>query len=96
MSCGGALKGAADGVEFGGPSSRDIVLHRSAHRVRRAVAELPLEFREVLILREFQDHSYKHISEITGTPIGTVMSRLARARQRLQSILLQQREAGVL
>jgi RNA polymerase sigma-70 factor (ECF subfamily) len=44
------------------------------------VAGLPEEFREVLILREMEDLSYREIAEITGTPIGTVMSRLARAR----------------
>jgi RNA polymerase sigma-70 factor (ECF subfamily) len=44
------------------------------------VAQLPEEFREVLILREMEDMSYREIAEITGTPIGTVMSRLARAR----------------
>jgi RNA polymerase sigma-70 factor (ECF subfamily) len=44
------------------------------------VADLPEEFREVLILREMEDLSYREIAEITATPIGTVMSRLARAR----------------
>jgi len=44
------------------------------------VAGLPEEFREVLILREMEDLSYREIAEITGAPIGTVMSRLARAR----------------
>ena len=45
-----------------------------------ARAGLPEEFREVLILREMEDLSYREIAGITGTPIGTVMSRLARAR----------------
>jgi RNA polymerase sigma-70 factor (ECF subfamily) len=44
------------------------------------VAGLPEEFREVLILREMEDLSYREIAEVTGVPIGTVMSRLARAR----------------
>ena len=44
------------------------------------LALLPEEFREVLILREMEDMSYREIAEITGAPIGTVMSRLARAR----------------
>jgi len=44
------------------------------------VAGLPEEFREVLILREMEELSYREIAEITGAPIGTVMSRLARAR----------------
>jgi RNA polymerase sigma-70 factor (ECF subfamily) len=55
-----------------------------------AVAELPLAYREVLILREMEELSYKHIARIANIPIGTVMSRLARARGLLQrSPLLQ-------
>lgn len=49
-----------------------------------AVAELPLAYREVLILREMEDLSYKEIARIAGIPVGTVMSRLARARNLLQ------------
>ncbi|HTE46823.1 MAG TPA: sigma-70 family RNA polymerase sigma factor [Gemmatimonadaceae bacterium] len=51
--------------------------------VNRAVAALPTEFREVIVLREIDGLSYKEISDIVGAPIGTVMSRLARARKRL-------------
>jgi RNA polymerase sigma-70 factor (ECF subfamily) len=49
-----------------------------------AVAELPLAFREVLILREMEELSYKEIARVVNIPIGTVMSRLARARALLQ------------
>ena len=49
-----------------------------------AVAELPLAYREVLILRELEEMSYKEIARIADIPIGTVMSRLARARTMLQ------------
>jgi RNA polymerase sigma factor (sigma-70 family) len=48
---------------------------------------LPLEFREVMILRELEELPYKEISEIVRVPIGTVMSRLARGRKRLQQCL---------
>ncbi|HEV2300042.1 MAG TPA: sigma-70 family RNA polymerase sigma factor [Stellaceae bacterium] len=51
--------------------------------VRSLVAELPVELRETLVLRELEELSYKEISEVTQTPIGTVMSRLWRARRRL-------------
>jgi RNA polymerase sigma-70 factor (ECF subfamily) len=51
--------------------------------IERAVAALPTEFREVIVLREIEDLSYREISDVVGVPIGTVMSRLARARQRL-------------
>lgn len=55
--------------------------------VERAVAALPVEFREVIVLREVQELSYKEISDVVGAPIGTVMSRLARARKRLADAL---------
>jgi len=48
------------------------------------IAALPEEFREVLILREMEDLSYREIADVTGAPIGTVMSRLARARAMLR------------
>jgi RNA polymerase sigma-70 factor (ECF subfamily) len=52
--------------------------------VSQALQDLPVEFREILVLREIEGLSYKEISEVTGHPIGTVMSRLARARKRMQ------------
>jgi RNA polymerase sigma factor (sigma-70 family) len=58
-------------------------------RLTRALEELPVRFREVLILRELEGCSYKEIATITAIPIGTVMSALARARQRLQRVLAQ-------
>lgn len=58
-----------------------------ADRLRQAVEELPLEFREAIVLRELEGFSYKEISAITSVPMGTVMSRLARARNRLQQTL---------
>ena len=53
----------------------------------RALDALPDEFREVIVLREIQELSYKEISDVVGVPIGTVMSRLARGRKRLASAL---------
>jgi len=55
--------------------------------VRKALDELPANFREVLILREFEGMSYKEIANITGMPPGTVMSSLSRARGRLRQAL---------
>ena len=54
-----------------------------ASLIRRLIEALPEAFREVLVMREFDDLSYRQIAAITATPIGTVMSRLARARQML-------------
>jgi RNA polymerase sigma factor (sigma-70 family) len=56
--------------------------------VRQALAELPVEFREVLVLRELEGLSYKEIAVITNLPAGTIMSRLARARERLRHCLV--------
>ena len=53
----------------------------------RALEALPLEFREVLIMRELEDLSYKEISTVADIPLGTVMSRLARARTMLRNSL---------
>src|SRR6476659_6491161 len=55
--------------------------------LQRALDGLPAEFREVIVLREVQELSYREISDVVGVPIGTVMSRLARARRRLASAL---------
>jgi RNA polymerase sigma-70 factor, ECF subfamily len=56
-------------------------------RLEVALNALPAKFREILVLRELEDCSYKEIAAITSVPIGTVMSALARARQRLQQAL---------
>jgi RNA polymerase sigma factor (sigma-70 family) len=56
-----------------------------------ALGELPLNFREVLVLRELEGLSYKEIAELIGVPIGTVMSSLARGRERLREALLRAR-----
>jgi RNA polymerase sigma factor (sigma-70 family) len=53
--------------------------------IRRLVAELPEPFREAIVLREVNDLSYQEIAEVAGVPVGTVMSRLARARAMLRS-----------
>jgi RNA polymerase sigma-70 factor, ECF subfamily len=60
---------------------------RESETLRHALEELPEEFREVIVMRELEGMGYKEIAEVTGVPIGTVMSRLARARQRLQQAL---------
>ena len=53
--------------------------------IRRLVAALPEPFREAIVLREMNDLSYQEIAEVAGVPLGTVMSRLARARAMLRS-----------
>ena len=58
---------------------------RTATTIRRLVAALPQPFREAIVLREVNDLSYQEIAEVAGVPVGTVMSRLARARSMLRS-----------
>jgi RNA polymerase sigma-70 factor (ECF subfamily) len=73
-----------DGVETGLNPEELLLLNADQQLLRQAVEELPIEFREVIILRELEGLSYKEIASVTGVPLGTVMSRLARARKRLQ------------
>ena len=65
-----------------------------AEAVRRAIEELPVEFREIVILREMEGFSYKEIADLAGVPLGTVMSRLARARRLLQKQLAKEFKSG--
>jgi RNA polymerase sigma factor (sigma-70 family) len=59
-----------------------------ARKLNQAIASLPDEFRETLVLREMEDMSYRDIAQVVGAPIGTVMSRLARARALLRQTWL--------
>jgi RNA polymerase sigma-70 factor (ECF subfamily) len=73
----------------GGRSNPEAILLRSVdgEQLRHALDDLPAEFREAIVLRELEGLSYKEIGVIAGVPLGTVMSRLARARSRLQKAL---------
>jgi RNA polymerase sigma-70 factor (ECF subfamily) len=66
-----------------------VLQSADAAAVRQAIEQLPPEFREALVLREMEELSYRQIGEITGVPVGTVMSRLSRARQQLRQRLQQ-------
>ena len=63
------------------------IRHGDGRELNKALSALPEEFREVLILRELEEMSYRDIAAVTGTPIGTVMSRLARGRALLKAEL---------
>lgn len=60
-----------------------LIKNTNSQLIRRAIEELPVEYREVLILRELEELSYKEIAQIIDIPLGTVMSRLSRARKEL-------------
>ncbi|OJY13116.1 MAG: hypothetical protein BGP05_03785 [Rhizobiales bacterium 62-47] len=68
-----------------------VILNATADEVHKALAALPALFREVVVLREMHELSYRDIAAVTNLPIGTVMSRLARARQMLIGTLGQAR-----
>src|SRR5215510_5355378 len=63
-------------------------------RVQAALKRLPQNLREVVVLREFEDLSYQEIAEIMAVPVGTVMSRLSRARAQLKALLLENVDGG--
>lgn len=72
-----------------GQSPETEALHRlEGETMQRLIAGLPERFREALVLREVNDLSYREIAEVIGTPVGTVMSRLARARTLLRDAWL--------
>lgn len=73
-------------------SGAAIDLAQDRETVRAAIEQLPIEFREAITLREVQGLSYKEIADVSGVPIGTVMSRLARARRQLQIILSKEKK----
>jgi RNA polymerase sigma factor (sigma-70 family) len=77
------------------PASEDpeasVIREVESRMLREALEELPVNFREILVLRELEELSYKQISEMLEVPIGTVMSSLARGRERLREILLRLR-----
>lgn len=72
-----------------GPSPEEEVFRKAdVNRVRMAIEAIPEPFRETIVLRDLEDLSYAEIAEVTGVPVGTVMSRLSRARAMLAKELL--------
>lgn len=76
--------GSADAVHGGGNAIENLLQQEDNRRlVNRALGRLPAEFREIVVLRELEDLSYREIAQIVEIPLGTVMSRLSRARKML-------------
>ena len=83
-------------VESDAPSPEaSLIVSADNKLLARALEELPVEFREAIVLREIEGLSYKEIADLADVPLGTVMSRLARARKRLEQTIarLMAREA---
>jgi RNA polymerase sigma-70 factor (ECF subfamily) len=77
-----------ENVAADAPDPEQILMQSvDAQMLADAVQQLPVEYREVLVLRELEVMSYKEIADICGLPLGTVMSRLARARKQMQQLL---------
>ena len=74
--------GDRDALNRATPETK-LIAKADAARLEAAIAALPLEFRETFVLRDIQGLEYREIADVTAMPLGTVMSRLARARRRL-------------
>lgn len=78
-----AERGGALASECAVTPESELIAKTDWSRLEAAINELPAEFRETLVLRDIQGLAYNEIANVTGAPVGTVMSRLARARRRL-------------
>lgn len=84
-----------ENIQDGAPNPEALLVKETDYQeIIKAISQLPLEFREAVILRELEGMSYKEIADVMNVPLGTVMSRLARARRQLQESL-RHRQPGV-
>jgi RNA polymerase sigma-70 factor, ECF subfamily len=80
--------GIANSVAEPSKDSHDLyVSKQEAEHVRTAIQKLPVDFREIILLREYEELSYLEIANVLDCPVGTVMSRLGRARAKLRVLL---------
>jgi RNA polymerase sigma-70 factor (ECF subfamily) len=85
-----------DGWSTGGADPQALLIRdEDTKLVHEALALLPVEYREVLILRELEEMGYREIAAVADLPIGTVMSRLARGRRKLAALLMAKQGAGL-
>jgi RNA polymerase sigma-70 factor (ECF subfamily) len=80
--------GVANSIAEPSKNSHDLYMSKmEAEQVRAAIQELTVESREIILLREYEDLSYQEIASVLNCPVGTVMSRLGRARAKLRALL---------
>ncbi|WP_433965896.1 sigma-70 family RNA polymerase sigma factor [Tunturiibacter gelidiferens] len=80
--------GVSNGIVEPSKNAYDLYVSKlETAQVRAAIQELPVEFREIILLREYEDLSYLEIASVLDCPVGTVMSRLGRARAKLRTLL---------
>jgi RNA polymerase sigma factor (sigma-70 family) len=85
-----------DGWSAGGADPQTLLIRNEDTKlVHEALAQLPVEYREVLILRELEEMGYREIATVADVPIGTVMSRLARGRRKLAALLTAKQASGL-
>ncbi|WP_408175600.1 MULTISPECIES: RNA polymerase sigma factor [Paraburkholderia] len=85
-----------DGWSVGGADPQALLIRdEDSKLVHEALAQLPVEYREVLMLRELEEMGYKEIAAVADVPIGTVMSRLARGRRKLAALLMEKQGGAV-
>lgn len=83
-----------EGWSVGGADPQALLIRdEDTKLVHEALAQLPVEYREVLMLRELEEMGYKEIAAVADVPIGTVMSRLARGRRKLAALLMENQGA---
>jgi RNA polymerase sigma-70 factor, ECF subfamily len=83
-----AENGIANNIVEPSKDSHDLyVSKQEAEHVRTAIQKLPVDFREIILLREYEELSYLEIANVLDCPVGTVMSRLGRARAKLRVLL---------
>ena len=86
---------AAHSKEPAAAGAEEVIAGQEQMAILQGCIEaLPTEFREVLVLRELEEMSYREITDVTGLAIGTVMSRLSRARKRLEDCVARRKEAA--
>jgi RNA polymerase sigma-70 factor (ECF subfamily) len=83
---------AAHGSDRAANAEANLVQEARVGTLRSCIEALPLEYREVIIMRELEELSYRDIADVASLPIGTVMSRLARARKRLEECVTSRSE----
>jgi RNA polymerase sigma-70 factor, ECF subfamily len=80
--------GLANNIVEPSKDSHDLYVSKiETEQVRAAIQELPVQSREIILLREYEDLSYQEIASVLDCPLGTVMSRLGRARAKLRALL---------
>jgi RNA polymerase sigma-70 factor (ECF subfamily) len=80
--------GVSGSIVESSTNSHDLYVSKmETEQLRAAIQELPIPFREIILLREYEELSYQEIAGVLDCPVGTVMSRLGRARAKLRELL---------